>query len=92
VHAELPGLNKTDVSLNIQDGVLEIKGSKNIEKKSEGRTFRKTERTYGSFVRRLPIDKSVKPEEVKAKFENGVLEVTVPKKQHAEKEGAIPIE
>lgn len=79
VTAELPGLQETDVELTLTDNVLSIRGEKKLEKaeKEEGYTY--SERSYGVFERRIPIEADVLAEAVVAKFADGVLTVTLPK-------------
>jgi HSP20 family protein len=80
VHAELPGLKKEDVKISLHDGVLEIKGEKKTEKKEgDEKKMVRLERRYGSFLRRIPVPRDADPGQVKAKFENGVLEVHLAK-------------
>ena len=75
---DLPGMKKEDVNVELIDGLLTLSGERNKEFKEEKDNYFREEREYGSFCRRVPLPKGVKPEEVKATFVNGVLEVTVP--------------
>lgn len=79
VAAELPGLQDKDVEVTLTDNVLSIRGEKKEEKteKEEGHTY--SERSYGAFERRIPIDAEVLAEGVSARFADGVLTVTLPK-------------
>jgi len=94
VHAELPGIPKENIHVSIRDGILEIKGNKDIKKevKDEKRNYSRIERSYGSFTRRISVPKEIDTTKVKAKFENGVLELEVPKPEHAQKEQEVKIE
>jgi len=76
VVAELPGLEQNDVAVELADGVLTISGEKKSETEDKGRFF--TERYYGHFERRIPVD-DVDSDKVDASFKNGVLTVTLPK-------------
>jgi HSP20 family protein len=76
VTAELPGLEERDVQVELANGVLTIKGEKRTETQDEDRLF--SERYYGRFERRIPID-DVDEDNVSAAFKNGVLTVTMPK-------------
>ena len=76
ITAELPGLEEKDVSLEIANGILSISGEKKIESADKDRRF--SERYYGRFERRIPVD-DVDAEKVAASFQNGVLTVTLPK-------------
>ena len=76
VSAELPGLDEKDVDIHLADGVLTISGEKKTETEDKDRMF--SERYYGSFERRIPVD-DIDPDKVKASFKNGVLTVTLPR-------------
>jgi HSP20 family protein len=93
VKVELPGMDKANIEVNVSDGVLEIKGEKSFEKQSDDKRFTRIERAYGTFVRRIPVPDDLDPSQVKAKFENGVLELTLPKPEEKKQpEGAVKIE
>ena len=90
VSAELPGLEEKDVEVLVADGALTIRGEKKSEVNDQERHF--SERFYGSFERRIPVDLEVEPDKVKANFRNGVLDVTIPKSAKAQqKSRRIPI-
>jgi HSP20 family protein len=76
VTAELPGLEEKDVEVELANGVLAIRGEKKTETEDKDRLF--TERSYGRFERRIPVD-DVDQDKVAASFKNGVLTVTLPK-------------
>jgi HSP20 family protein len=76
VTAELPGLEEKDVQVELANGALTIKGEKRTETEDKDRLF--SERYYGRFERRIPID-DVDEDKVSAAFKNGVLTVTMPK-------------
>lgn len=79
VSAELPGLTEDDVHISLKDNVLTIKGEKKQEKteEEEGRYY--SERTYGNFQRMIRLDSDVDSEKVEANYENGVLNIHLPK-------------
>lgn len=81
VTAELPGLDEKDVQVELANGVLTIKGEKKTETEDRDRLF--TERYYGRFERRIPVD-DVEHDKVGASFKNGVLTVTLPKSAKAQ--------
>lgn len=81
VTAELPGLDEKDVEVHLANGVLSIKGEKRTETEDKDRLF--SERTYGRFERRIPVDE-IDEDKVGAAFKNGVLTVTLPKSPSAQ--------
>lgn len=85
VTAELPGVNEKDVGVNLTDDVLTIKGEKQAEKEEKGENVYVTERSYGAFSRSLRLPFSVDPDKVEAKFQKGVLIVTLPKPPEAQR-------
>jgi len=83
IQVELPGMKKEDFELSLQDDVLTISGERKFEEeKREGESFRR-ERVFGAFSRSVTLPSSVKPEEVKATYEDGVLTVALPKAEEA---------
>ena len=90
---DLPGVKKEDVTVEIGDGQLKMFGERKNETEEKDKNFYRCERDYGSFYRAVPLPAGVKPEDVKAAFENGVLEVSVPIPAAAKPNGQrIPIE
>lgn len=79
VKADLPGLSRDDVSIEIEDGVLTISGERKSEHSERRDGYVRIERGYGSFARSLRLPEGVDAEQVKASFANGVLEVRIPK-------------
>lgn len=78
--ADLPGLKKEEVKVEIQDDrVLQISGQRNIEKEDKNDTWHRVERSSGKFSRRFRLPENAKMDQIKASMENGVLTVTVPK-------------
>jgi len=78
VKADLPGMKKEDVQVTLEEGDLVLKGERKEEAEIEKENVYRWERNYGSFFRRLPLTFEVKPEEVKATFKDGVLELALP--------------
>jgi len=80
VMAELPGFSKEDIKVSYTDNMLSIKGERTREEKEQGTSFLRVERSYGSFSRSFSLDVPIKQDEVKARYQDGVLEITLPKK------------
>lgn len=75
---DLPGMKKEDVLVEVRDGLLMLSGERKKEVKEEKDNVYREEREYGSFCRTVALPKGVKPDDVKASFIDGVLEVTMP--------------
>lgn len=91
--AELPGMGKKDVSVNLTDHIITISGEKKKEEKTEEKNFYRLERSYGSFSRSFELPADVKADQVKAKFHDGLLEVRLPKTEEARRKAkSVPIE
>ena len=78
VRADLPGLTKDDVKVEVTDNFLTISGERKEEKEEKEEGFYRSERTYGSFYRQIPLPEGAKAENAAATFRNGVLEITMP--------------
>ncbi|KAI8992742.1 HSP20-like chaperone [Trametes punicea] len=76
---ELPGLSKENVQIDVRDNVLTVSGESTITSERDEKGYSVRERRYGKFSRSLPIPQGIKPEEIKASMENGVLTVTFPR-------------
>jgi HSP20 family protein len=83
VKAELPGMDKDNIEVNVTDHTLTIKGEKKKEEEVKEENYYRSERSYGSFFRALELPKDVHADKVKASFKNGVLEVRLPKTEEA---------
>lgn len=84
LHAELPGLEKKDINVSVEDGVLTISGERKFEGKDEkDDNYRYYERRYGSFSRTFKLPEHVDAAKIKANHKNGVLELTLPKTEAA---------
>lgn len=81
--AELPGVNREDINIDINHKTLTLKGEKKFEEKTEKENYVRVERSYGSFSRTFALSDKVDTENVKASYKDGVLEVTLPKKEEA---------
>ena len=86
ISAELPGMDDKDVEVSITGDVLTIKGEKKLEKEEEeDKGYYRRERAYGSFQRRIQLPAEVDTDKVSAHFKKGVLTVTLPKTEEAQK-------
>jgi HSP20 family protein len=83
VKAELPGIDKNNVEVNISNHHLTIKGEKKKEEEVKEENYYRSERSYGAFVRTLELPADVQQEKVKASFKDGILEVRLPKTEEA---------
>jgi HSP20 family protein len=81
VTAELPGLEKKDINVEVKDGVLTIRGEKKFEQEVKDRNYHRVERRYGSFYRALGLPDTVDSSKVDAAYKNGVLTVSMPKRE-----------
>lgn len=81
--AEMPGLKKEDVQLEVADGVLTLKGEKRVEKEEKEENYRLWERSYGAFERTFALPRSIATDRIGAEFESGVLKVHLPKTEKA---------
>lgn len=79
VRADLPGLSKDDVNVEVENGVLTISGERRAENEEEREGFYRSERSYGTFARSVGLPEGVNEEQCNATFKDGVLEVTMPK-------------
>lgn len=88
--AELPGLKKEDIHVSVEDNVLCLKGEKKQESESKTKSVHRIERMYGKFERSFRLPNGVKANEIKAKYENGILTVRLPKSEEAKRK-EIPV-
>ncbi len=85
VKAELPGMKKEEIEVNLADDSVTISGEKKQEEKVERKGYYRHERSYGSFARSFGLPSEVRVDEAKAEFKDGVLEIRVPKTEEAKK-------
>ena len=83
VTAELPGVGKDDVTVELHEDVLTIRGEKKSEREEKKDRSHWVERSYGSFARSFTLPPTAQPEEMKATFKDGVLRIEIPKKEQA---------
>jgi len=85
IKAEIPGLSKEDISVQVTDSTLMIKGEKKREEEVKEGDYYRCERSFGSITRAVALPSDVKADQVRASFKNGVLEVRMPKTEEAKK-------
>jgi HSP20 family protein len=83
VRAELPGMTKEDIEVNLTDSTLTVKGEKNREEEVKEEDYHRCERSFGSILRTVDLPAEVKSDAAKASFRDGVLEVRLPKTEEA---------
>ena len=76
-----PGLKREDFKVEVQDGVLSISSEKKEEKKEDGKNYRRREFSYNSFCRSFTLPENLVTDKIDAKYENGVLRLSLPKKE-----------
>ena len=81
IKAEVPEVNKEDVKVTVENGVLTIKGERKFEKEEKNKKFHRIERSYGSFVRSFSIPDDADPTKVTADFKEGLLQVRLAKSE-----------
>ena len=92
VRVELPGLSVNDVKVEVANDALVIQGERKVEQEEKDRGVQRTERQYGLFYRSIPLPEGADVEHANARFQNGMLEVTVPVPQQKEQRRSIPIQ
>jgi HSP20 family protein len=81
LEAELPGMRREDFDLSIENNVITLRGERRFEKKEESDNYHRVERSYGSFTRSFTLPQTVTAEGATAEYRNGVLRVTLPKRE-----------
>jgi HSP20 family protein len=89
---EMPGVSPDDVDIQLDDDLLTIRGEKKLERRDDRENTHFTERTYGTFQRILRLPFKVDPTQVQARFDNGVLTVTLPKPKGREASRRISVQ
>ncbi len=79
VKAELPGIKKEEVSVEVKDNVLTLKGERIEDKEIKEESYFRKERCFGIFSRSFNLQHLVQPDKIKAKFKDGILEIEIPK-------------
>ena len=78
VKADLPGMKKNDIHIELKDGYLTLKGERKSEHEENKDNYHRIERTYGAFERTFKVPEGVTEKDIHAKYKDGVLELTVP--------------
>jgi HSP20 family protein len=91
VEADLPGLEKKDINVHVENNTLSISGAREVKKEEKEKGWHRSERQYGKFERSFYLGENVDSQKIKAEFDKGVLKISVPKKEEA-KPKAIDIE
>lgn len=81
--AELPGLTKDEINIDVNDNTLTINGEKKFEEKVEKDNYVRVERNYGSFSRSFTLSEDLNAEGITASYKEGILELSIPKKEEA---------
>jgi HSP20 family protein len=81
--ADLPGLKLEDVDISLNNNVLSVRGERRFEKEVKDDNYHRVERAYGNFVRTFTLPNTVNVEQIDASYENGVLKITLPKREEA---------
>ena len=93
VKAEIPGLKKEDLQVNLSNSLLTIRGERKQEEEKKGKGYYYSERSYGSFSRSIQLPAEVRSDKVSASFKDGVLEIRLPKTEEAkQRDVAIKVE
>src|SRR6201987_6479220 len=83
VKADLPDVNPQDLDIRVENNILTIRGERKFENKVSEENYLRVERAYGPFSRSFSLANSVKSEEIKAQYQNGVLTLSIPKREEA---------
>jgi len=83
LQAELPGLSKEDIDIQVRDSVLILKGERRSEKEVKEGNYLRVERAYGGFQRAFTLPAAVQADKIRAVFKDGVLDVNIPKAEEA---------
>jgi len=84
INAELPGVKKENVSVELKDNILTIKGERWADRKIDEQMYYRKERCFGPFQRSFTLREAVRPDQIKAKFKDGILEIEIPRVEREE--------
>lgn len=83
INAEIPGVDKKDINIEVKDGILHLSGERKEEKEVKEERYHRKERYYGTFRRSFTLPAHINAEKVKAKFKDGILKIALPKIEEA---------
>ena len=83
VKSELPGMDRKDITLHLENNVLTLRGERKFEKETKEENYHRIERSYGNFSRSFSIPATVDEEKIRADYKDGVLKIVLPKKEQA---------
>jgi len=83
VTAEMPGVEPKDVDLRVENGTLTLRGERKLEREDQQEQYLRIERSYGTFSRMFSLPTTVDAERIKAEFKNGLLKITLPKREES---------
>ena len=83
VKADVPGMEQKDINVNVDNGMLTISGERTFNDEEHKDQYHRVERSYGRFSRSFQMPNTTNPEQISATYKNGVLEVTLPKREEA---------
>ncbi|MFZ9228365.1 MAG: Hsp20/alpha crystallin family protein [Prochlorococcaceae cyanobacterium] len=93
IKAEIPGIDKDDVKVSLENGVLTLQGERRQEREEKGWRYHRMERSYGHFMRSFTLPSNVDEAHLKASFHNGLLEVDLPKIEQSPAQALqVPVE
>jgi HSP20 family protein len=81
VQAELPGVDRKDIALQLENNVLTLKGERRFEKETSQENYHRIERSYGGFSRAFTIPTTVDDDKIRADYKDGILKIALPKKE-----------
>ena len=81
LHADIPGVKPEELNINMEEGVLTIKGEKKTEAKTDEEGYKRIERTHGTFYRRFSLPDTANSDAISAQSKHGVLEIIIPKRE-----------
>jgi HSP20 family protein len=85
VNVEIPGMDPEDIDVSLSEGTLLIKGEKKPEEEEKEADYHLIERSYGTFIRSIPLPAEVQSEKISASYKNGILTIVLPKSEGAQK-------